>query len=120
VPELYRFYWLDQGHWQELREKPDAEWFKQNRKSEERLAVVKGPVLDFQAKVIDVESGEIVAAVDMKHSTVDEIEARTAVFTKKGRKELYLDSEDLKSAVSDSMMNRLAEIIIAGNPRAKK
>lgn len=119
VPELYRYYWFDQGHWAEMRQKPDAEWFKQNRKHEERLAVVKGPTLGFQAKVIDVESGEIVAAVDMLHSTVSEVDGHTVVFQKRGRKELFLGSEDLKNAVAESMMNRLADIIVKGNPRAR-
>jgi hypothetical protein len=120
VPELYRYYWFDAAtsHWAEMNKKPDADWYKENRKHEDRLAVVKGPTLGFQAKLIDVDSGEIVAAVDMLQSTVDEVAAKTVVFPKKGRKEIRLASDDLKQAVVDSMMSRLAEIIINGNERA--
>lgn len=120
VPDLYRYYWFAEGKWAEMSQKPDAEWYKENRKREGRLAVIKGPTLGFQAKLIDVESGEIVAAIDMLHSTVDEVAGRTVVLPKKGRKEHRLASVDLKDAVAESMMNRLAEVIVNGSPRAAR
>jgi hypothetical protein len=117
VPELYRYYWFDEGAWQEMTTKPDGEWYRQNRGKESRLVVVKGPALGFTAKVIDVESGEIVASVELIQSTVGEVEGKTVYFPKKGKKEIKLTSDELRRAVIDSVMNRLADVIVKGQPR---
>jgi hypothetical protein len=85
---------------------------------------VMGPSFHFEAKIIDVESGEIVAAVDMAQSTVREIEARSLMVPTSGRSiaqvpphETMYNTEDLKNAVYSSVMENLATLIAKGKVR---
>lgn len=120
LPAVDRYYWFDDKTWHELEKKPESDWFRQNRGKEHRLAIIRGPALAFQAKVIDVETGEIVAAVDLAQSTVGEIESKVLYLPKKGKKEVKITSDELRAAVIDAVMERLADVIVKGQARAAK
>jgi sugar phosphate isomerase/epimerase len=85
-----------------------------------------GPTLRFEAKLIDVESGEIVATADMSQSTVRQMSSGKYLVTtghqgtisNEGPNETVFDAPDLRERVVMSIMGQLARLIASGKPRA--
>jgi hypothetical protein len=118
-PNNYRHYLLESDG------QTFAEVSKQDYESSsaERQWMITGQSLHFEAKVIDVESAEIVAAIDISQSTAHELSSKIVPITVKGGAiasnpalvhATDVDSEDLKMSVAAEMMSKLASIIAAG------
>jgi hypothetical protein len=118
-PNKFRYYLLQQ----------DGKTFAEVSKADfdgagsEKQWMITGPSLHFEAKLIDVESGEIVAAVDISQSTAHELSSKIVPVTVKGgsivpnvQQATEVDSPDLREGAVQDMMGKLAAIIAQGKP----
>lgn len=76
---------------------------------------VKSPELKFEGKLIDVESGEIVASVALAHSVADVTDRE--VVTGGFNSETIIDSDGARDKVSAGLLSTLAEKIAVGGER---
>jgi hypothetical protein len=80
--------------------------------------VVSGPSFEFEAKIIDVESGEIVTAVDISQSTVREIEVKVLQGVHPdGIHNIEIVTPELKTDATGDVMEQLATLIAKGKAR---
>ena len=73
------------------------------------------PELRFEGKLIDVESGEIVASIDLAFSVADASD--TNVKVGQNSQEVRLSGEGPRDRVVNAVLTQLADIIAKGPPR---
>jgi hypothetical protein len=112
--------WVDSARW--FVPKPGMSGLAEAESKEEfeaadsrRRVAITSPRLVFIGKIIDVESGEIVASIDLSRSVGD---AAVPASYKESSREFNVDSSTVRMRVTTELMDRLAQIVSTGENRA--